>query len=145
MDRGNGSIELVPITEPVYRTESYTVEVPDYVSVPVMDTKYDYRVWRWADSRVASASGSDHETYWPDLNLTENEREAPENSRTEVYRFTVKSTRDANNVAAWRLSEADWMNVNSGEVLQISIKNSGGGAYICDANGNKIADLMPDR
>ena len=144
-DTGTGGIELVPITERVYRKEARTRTVIDYVSVPVWDTRYYYKVWRWMPSRTASASGSDHETAWPQLNLAENEREAKDNSRSEVYRITVRSARDANDVATWRLDEANWMKISTGEVIRISVKNSGGGAYICDADGNKIADLLPDK
>ena len=145
VDRGNGSIELVPITEPVYRTETRSREVIDYLTVPVMDTKYYYKIWRWTSSRVASASGTDHETAWPDLNLAENEREATEKSRSEFYRFTAKNVKNAGDTIAYRMNESDWKNISTGDLLHISVKNSGKDAYICDTNGNKIADLYPDK
>ena len=145
VDRGNGSIELVPITEPVYRTETRSREVVDYITVPVMDTKYYYKIWRWTPSRVASASGTDHETAWPDLDLAENEREATEKSRSEFYRITAKSVKNAGETIAYRMNESDWTNISTGDLLHISVKNSGKDAYICDANGNKIADLYPDK
>ena len=145
VDRGNGSIELVPRTRPVYRTETYTVEVPQYISVPIMDTKYYYRIWRWAPSRVATASGSDHNTSWPDLNLSENEREAERNSRTEYYRFTAKNVKKPQETVTYRLSESAWMNISEKDLLQISIKNTGGDAYITDAQGARIADLIREK
>ena len=145
VDRGNGTIELVEKTRPVYRTETYTVEVPEYVNVPVMDTQYYYKVWKWMPSRTATASGNDHDTAWPELNLAENERELAQNSRSEVYRFTARNVKKPEETVSYRLSESDWMNINDKDLLHISVKNSGRDACICDEEGNRIADLLPDR
>ncbi len=145
IDNGDGTFSFEPVYETKYRTETYTVDVPVYVQQPLTETQYTYRAWRWKPSRIATASGTDHETAWPDLDLAENEREAEKNSRSELYRFTARSISGEDKTVAYRMKEDDWMKISTGDLLHISVKNSGGGAYLCDADGNKIADLQPDK
>ena len=137
-DLGNGTFEEIPRERPVYETEYYTetVKEPVYRNEPVYATKYYYNVWRWTPSREATASGDTHDTYWPDTNLTENEREG---ERKEEYRFSVTNQKNAS--STYRLDEADWMNLNVGDNLFITAKRTGGKPYISDEKGNKIADL----
>ena len=145
-DMGNGSIELVPITQPKYRTERRSRTVTDYIQVPVMGTQYTYRIWRWTRSRVASASGSDHDVRWPEVNLGEKEREATgNNSRAEAYWFTARSLTNPEKTVTYRMQESDWMKISPGDSLRISVKNSGRDAYIADESGNRLADLFPAR
>ena len=62
-----------------------------------------------------------------------------------VNRFTAKNVKNAGDTIAYRMNESDWKNISTGDLLHISVKNSGKDAYICDTNGNKIADLYPDK
>ena len=138
-DLGNGTFEEVSHQKPVYRTEYYTetVRQPVYVQVPRYATKYYYTIWRWKETRVATSSGSDHNTYWPETNLTENEREG---QRSEAYAFSVE---DSNGKAAtYQLAQSDWLNLNPGDNLYITARRTGNGAYISDREGNRIADLV---
>ena len=141
-DNGNGTFSSV--AHPVYRTETYyeTVREPVYRPVPRYAEKYYYNIWRWTPSRDVTASGNDHEAYWPEVTLAENEREG---KRSEKYTFTVENTKKAGETATYRLAESDWMNVNTGDQIFITSKRSGSNPYISDEKGNKIADLVKEK
>ena len=70
-NKGNGTFEEVAHERPHYTTEHYTetVSQPVYVPVPRYQTKYYYDISRWTEVRVEKASGSDHNTFWPELKL----------------------------------------------------------------------------
>ncbi len=140
-DKGNGSFEEVSHQRPVYETEYYTETEsrPVYVPVPRYQTKYYYDIWRWTQVRQADASGTDHNTFWPELNLAEDEREG--SPRYEQYGFTVKDKKD--NLKSWSLSEEEWMKINPGDSLNITAKRTGADAWITDEKGNRIAPLSP--
>ena len=124
---------------PVYETEYYTetVQQPVYRQVPRYATKYYYDIWRWTPTRVASASGTDHEAAWPEPELGENERTG---DRAEEYRFTV--TDKDGRETAYSLAEADWRNLSVGQSISITSKRSGANPYIVDSEGNKVADVV---
>ena len=140
-DNGNGTFTEVPHERPVYTTEYYTetVQQPIYVQVPRYQTKYYYNIWRWTPSRDVTASGEDHNTSWPEVELGENEREG---KRTEAYAFTVEHKKGKEAPATYRLAESDWMNVNVNDNLYITSKRTGAQPFISDEKGNKIADLV---
>ncbi len=143
-DNGNGTFSEVPHERPVYTTEQYyeTVQQPVYRQVPRYATKYYYNVWRWTPSRDVKASGDSHDAAWPEVTLGENEREG---QRTEVYRFSVESTKKAGETAVYRIAESGWNNLNTGDQVYITAKRSGAEPYLSDAKGNKIADLVRER
>ena len=138
-DLGNGMYEQEEHERPVYETEYYTetVQQPVYVQVPRYATKYYYTIWRWTPTRVASASGSDHNAAWPEPELGENERAG---DRAEAYFFTVQDKKQQS--AVYRLAESDWLNVNVGDSLYITSKRTGADAFISDKDGNRIADVV---
>ena len=140
-DNGNGTFTEVPHERPVYTTEYYTetVRQPVYQQVPRYQTKYYYNIWRWTPSRDVAASGEDHNTYWPEVELGENEREG---QRTEAYAFTVEHRKNKGAPETYRLAESDWMNINVNDNLFITAKRTGAEPYISDEKGNKIADLI---
>ena len=144
-DLGNGNFEEVAHERPVYTTEYYTetVQEPVYVKVPRYATKYYYTIWRWTPSRVATASGDDHNPRWPDLNLEEKEREAEQDARSAFYRFTV--TDKDGKTFVYHLAEGDWMNINVDDTIQITSKRTGADAYISDEKGNRIADVVLEK
>jgi hypothetical protein len=129
------------VSHPVYRTETRyrTEQQPVYVQVPRYQTKYYYNIWRWTPSRDVTASGEDHNTYWPEVELGENEREG---QRTEAYAFTVEHRKNKGAPETYRLAESDWMNINVNDNLFITAKRTGAEPYISDEKGNKIADLV---
>ncbi len=138
-DKGNGSFEEVEHQRPVYKTEYYTetVSQPVYVPVARYQTKYYYDIWRWTTVRTAESSGADHNTFWPELNLAEDEREGT--PRSEQYGFTVKDKKDKK--TSWSLAEDAWMKINTGDRLNITTKRTGADAWITDEKGNRITQL----
>ena len=142
-DLGNGSFEEVEHQRPVYETEYYTETEsrPVYVSVPRYATKYTYTIWRWVQSREATASGEDHSPYWPETALEENEREGSE--RTESYSFTVKGEKDA--LSSWLVEESSWEKINPGDRLNISTGRGSGESWIVDEKGNRLVRVYQDR
>ncbi len=88
-DLGNGFFEDIECSEPIYETQQRieTYEEPVYEQVPVMATKYEYEVDRWVPARTETATGNDHQAYWPELDLQENEREG---ERSESYRIVFR-------------------------------------------------------
>ena len=141
-DNGNGTFSQV--SHPVYRTEYYTETErrPVYVPVARYQTKYYYNIWRWTPSRDAMTTGNDHNTYWPDVKLEENEREG---KKTQSYRFTVEHQDSKKAPATYSVAEDVWMTINVGDRIYITQKRSGANPCISDENGNKIADLTLER
>ncbi len=142
-DKGNGYYEEIPHERPVYTTEYYTETEsrPVYKQVPEYATKYDYDIWRWTQTRTASSSGDGHEAYWPETNLSDDEREG---DRAEVYRVVITDTKK-NTTTSYRMAEADWRQLNEGDSLYITAKRTGADAYISNAKGEHLMDLYPDR
>lgn len=137
-DLGNGYYEEVSHSEPVYTTEYYTeiVSEPIYVSVPVYETKYYYDIWKWLYERSESSKGHDKSVYWPELNLTENEREA---GRDALYYFSVQD--EKGKTKTYSVKETEWNKLSVGDDITITEKRSGSEAYISDSEGNKLCDL----
>ncbi len=138
-DRGNGTFEQIENQRPVYTTEYYTETEsrPVYVPVPRYATKYYYNIWRWTEVRTETATGTDHEAAWPELNLKEDEREG--SPRAERYTFTVQDKKDK--VSVWETTEEAWRNIQPDNVLSITSKRTGADAWITDEKGNQIAQV----
>ena len=139
-DRGNGSFEQVEHQRPVYKTEYYTETEsrPVYVSVPRYATWYTYSIWRWTQVRTEVASGSDHEAYWPEIKLGENEREG--SPREAQYSFYVKDEKE--NRTWWRIEdEKVWRSIQVGDLLTMKTSRSEG-SRIVDGNGNTVAKVF---
>jgi len=83
-DKGNGFFEDKQCTRPVYketcRNESY--RDPVYRDEPVHQTWYTYEIEKWVLDRTETASGHNHDAYWPEYTLADNERAG---ERTETY------------------------------------------------------------
>lgn len=79
---GNGYFEDVycPKFDTVYETKYHPV--PKYRPQPVYQTKYTYDIEKWVFERTAKTVGTDHEAYWPGLELTDKERES---GRVQTY------------------------------------------------------------
>lgn len=138
-DLGNGHFEEEPYEKPVYTTEYYTetVQQPVYIQVPRYQTKYYYTIWRWTPDHDVTASGTDHETAWPEIDYTEDEREG---KRTEQYRFTVSGNEKIKR-NTFTLSESAWEGLNVGDQLHIAMKRNGTDSYLADSDGNRVVDI----
>ena len=138
-DNGNGT--FTQVAHPVYRTEYYTETEKRAVTrpEPIYNTKYYYTIWRWKPEREVTASGTDHNTAWPEYTLADNEREG---NRTEDYRFTVEHTQKQSVPETYRLAESDWEKINVGDQIFITAKRSGANPFISDEKGNKLMDIQ---
>ena len=138
-DNGNGT--FTQVAHPVYRTEYYTETEKRAVTrpEPIYNTKYYYTIWRWKPEREVTASGTDHNTAWPEYTLADNEREG---TRTEDYRFTVEHTKKQSAPETYRLTESDWAKINVGDQIFITAKRSGANPFISDEKGNKLMDIQ---
>ena len=138
VDLGNGYFEEETREVPVYTTEYYyeTESQPVYVSVPRYQKKYYYDIWKWIQRRNAVASGEDHNTYWPQTNLAEDEREG---QRSAKYVFTVTGEDDEKET--YSVDESTWMELEKGDDIFITTTRIGGDPYISDKDGNRLADL----
>ncbi len=140
-DLGNGMFRQVEQQKPVYTTEYYTEteQQPVYRSEPRYQTMYEYDIWRWVSLRQARAAGEDHNAYWPDPGLEENQREG---GRAEAYRVQLKD-KDGN-VSRYRLAEADWRQLNPGDTVYVTAKRSGADPCISDEKGNPLYQLIAE-
>lgn len=133
-DLGDGTFE--EIKTPHYETEYYDEyemqTVP--VQVPVYQTKYYYMAWVWVEERTVTASGQSHDTYWPEMDLAEDEREG---AHHETYRITVKNEKDK--LYKYEVPEQLWSSMNPGDGMTIMTSN-GRGTLLDDA-GNTVAEL----
>ncbi len=141
-DLGNGMFDQVEHERPVYKTEYYTVTEsrPVYVQVPRYQTKYYYDIWRWTPSRVATSDGTDHNVYWPDTNLADDEREG---RRGEAYRVVIANTKSGE-ATRYRVAESDWNGLNAGDAIYFTVTRSGDNPCISDEKGNPIIQLVRD-
>ena len=140
-DMGNGTLQQVPYEEPIYETQEYT----DYETVPVSvpytipATKYYYTIWRWAPTRIETASGKDQVPYWPDIYLGNEEMEG---ARTEIYGFTVMNAEGASStyrIADSSHAEKDWENLSVGMIVKIPEDN-----IVTDPSDHKLADIIAE-
>ncbi|MBQ6232489.1 MAG: hypothetical protein IJJ80_03180 [Clostridia bacterium] len=141
-DLGNGMFDQVEHERPVYKTEYYTEteQRPVYVQVPRYATKYYYDIWRWTPNRQATAGADDHDPYWPDTNLAEDEREG---QRAEVYRVTITNSKTGES-ARYRVRQTDWDQLKAGDSIYFTVKRSGDEPCISDEKGNPIITLTRD-
>lgn len=133
VDLGNGYYEEVEHSTPVYKTEYYTEteQYPVYVDVPVYDTKYYYTIWRWIKNRVASASGTAHDEYWPETALADNERTA---DTREKYRFTYTSGKKEKEFA---IGYDEWRKLSAGDSIKIKSSRAGR-SYLLLEDGTEV-------
>ena len=116
VDLGNGYFEEEIYETPRYRTEYYTeIETqPVYRDDPVYATKYYYDIWKWIPSRKVSTSGDDHNAYWGEVNLAENEREDTRNEK-----YTVTFTGKKNKKYTYEIPIDEWMGYDIGNKFKI--------------------------
>lgn len=113
-DLGNGFFESYDCsyTVPDYQTQTRTeyYEVPVYVSVPVMRTKYEYEIERWVTARWEVAPRADEtraDPYWPVPEILP-EKFRVGDDRRETYSVQFSDGEDKNftqepDFAVWKL------------------------------------------
>jgi hypothetical protein len=73
---GNGFFKDKTCTRPTYTTRCHdeTYKDPVYRKEPIYQPWYTYEIDKWVLDRTETASGTDHDAYWPEYTLAENER-----------------------------------------------------------------------
>ena len=153
-DKGNGSFEQVAHQRPVYETEYYYVEVPNYVQVPRYQTAYTYTIWKWMTGEKLYSSGQDHNPVWPEVPTDDTHREAndgktPGTSRAGVYRFTMidekgKAVTYRLNESDWQKNEEIWLSLETGK--QYNVKTSGGSVTLTtEDKKTRLASLAEEK
>lgn len=123
-DNGDGTFTEVPQTVPDYdyvtRYEEY--QEPVYVNVPVLATKYYYKIWRWKyKTTVVNAGDADDEPDFAQVDLAEDERLGAETKR---YSFTGHLT-DKNGEMTFEVSERLYFAKSVGDSLKVQADMSG--------------------
>lgn len=134
-DLGNGYFENVEVQTPRYKTEYYT-EYEDkeiYRDEPVYQTKYYYDIWRWEHTRDVKTEGNDHNPYWGDTNLKDNEREGV---RRESYYIELDMGKKK--TVKYTVNAKDWPNINVGDKYKIEIHYDGSDDVLMDKNNNPL-------
>ena len=130
-DLGNGYFEEITSSRAIYETyyETETYEEPVYRSVPIYQNKYYYEIERWLYDRTATAKATDKYPHWPELNLTEKERES---TRKETYTVTGKDKKDE--VYTFTLSYEEWKRVHVGQEIKVKLSFGHGELISVDEN-----------
>lgn len=130
-NNGDGTFTEVEHQTPVYRTEYHTetYQEPIYVKVPQYATKYTYEIERWFYDRTETASGGADEPHWPELKLTDKEREA---GTTETY--TVTATDEKEKSFTFEMSLEKWQGLN----LHDSVKLTTVGGRVTKVNDKPL-------
>jgi ribosomal protein L40E len=121
-DLGNGFFEDIQCSEPVYenQTRIETYEEPIYRQEPVYQTRYTYEIDKWVVVRTDSASGSDHQPYWPRAALGSSEREG---NRTESYVIFFESNRGE--TYPWEIPFDRWLGYETGQKVELELSSLG--------------------
>lgn len=134
-DLGNGYFESVPVETPRYRTEYYT-EYEDravYRDEPVYQTKYYYDIWRWEHTRDVKTGKSDHNPYWGETNLKDNEREG---SKTEHYYIELDFGKKKS--TTYVVNASDWEKISKGDKYSVELHYDGSSDVILDKDKNPL-------
>ncbi len=118
-DLGNGGFEEITTVVIDTEEETYTELEPQYVDVPVYQTKYYYDIERWVYDHTVTANGRDKEPYWPEVNLTQSQRES---NYTEVYGiYAINKAKKTH----YTLSYESWRNVSIGDIVHVKVYITG--------------------
>ncbi len=143
-DRGNGTFEEVAHQRPVYDTEYYYVEVPNYVQVPQYQMAYTYKIWRWTSGETFTSSGNDHNPVWPEFPEDETHREKDKETgrgRYGIYRITIANEKGESvtyrlNESDWKRNETIWLELKEDEIYNIK---SSGASFALQSGDKKLS------
>lgn len=123
-DLGNGYFEDVTCSRAVYSDEPYSD--PVYREDPVYDTKYTYKINKWAPEKSVTAEASTKQPYWPAINLTGNGSNVlgneREQSRSEKYTVNFISKEKKQRQFAQEFNLNDWETFEYGRVYTAKLQ-----------------------
>lgn len=127
-DLGNGYFEEIIDQRPVYKTVTKTREVPQYVDVPVYDTKYYYDIDRWSSDHTVVTKGSDKEPYWGQepSSWSGSPKIGDErvSSRSESY-CVIGTLSGSKNSRSYEIGYNDWEKLKKGDSVRCKVYVSG--------------------
>lgn len=125
-DNGDGTFHHSTKSVPDYDYVTKTREVPNYVSVPVYDTKYYYHIWRWKYDRTLKAAGHGEEAvYYKEETLKKKERYADKKCqyylkfRDKKKEKTKEYEVDASMYESVKEGEAYTVTIQAGDIQEI--------------------------
>lgn len=125
-DNGDGTFTEHSTYVPEYTTEYYTEDEPVYVNVPVYDTKYYYDIDKWVHERTERTNGNDKNPYWPELNLSDKEREGSRSSKYKMEGVLNYKTfgHSKKKETSFAIREDWWKSIESGQTLSVTLNGN---------------------
>ena len=106
---------------PTISAEQGEKKIPVYRNDPVYATKYYYTIERWKYARTEVVSGLNDEPYWPELSLSDKEREG---KRTQNYSVKLYSTLDGKKTEkSYSISYDLWQQLKLNDEIIITVSN----------------------
>lgn len=119
-DNGDGTFteHQTPKYRTEYRTEEYEEAI--YRQEPVYDTKYYYEIDKWIHDRDVTSEGKADEPYWPELKLTDKEREG---KKLEKYVLTISVSKKKNKTKeyTYETSYDTWKKYKTGQKVEVTV------------------------
>ena len=139
-EKGNGISGEIVFSSPVYTMKNYVdiIAAPVYSQSPVYQTKYYYNLRHWIQTREAVNSGDDHSATWPEIQLSEYEREG---ERTDYYTFTI-TTDEKGSTRTFLVPEEIWNGIETDGKIYLTVIKSQNTEFLSNKAGEKIADLI---
>lgn len=134
---GDGTADVINCSEDIYENVPYThmESQPVYKDVPVYQTKYYYDIDRWVHNRTLTTGGNDHNVYWSEEPLLNDEREG---GRNESYSITAINKKEE--TKTYTLDYSIWKDVEAGDTFNVKV-HMGDRIEILDDEGNVIQSL----
>ena len=121
-DNGNGTFTENTSQRATYRTEyrTETYQEPVYISVPIYDTKYYYKMDKWLFERNVISRGADQNPQWGSVVLGEKEREG---RRRES--FFVEAADNKERVKRYLVEYEEWAALSVGAEIRVKAFSGG--------------------
>ncbi len=123
-DNGDGTFteESTYVTD--YTTEYYYEDEPVYRQEPVYDTKYYYDIDKWVYDRTETITGKDKKPYWPEINLTDKEREGDRYSSYTMkgVRYYKSFGKSKKKEETYTIQESWWKDIEVGQTLSLTLE-----------------------
>lgn len=90
---GNGYFRDKYCTETIYKDKQESYQDPQYQSVPVYQTKYNYRIYEWVKKEPIKASAKNQQAQWPTSSYLQQVNEWREGNKVAHYWVFIKDNK----------------------------------------------------